>query len=42
MYFGKPADVWAAGGSLFYFIYGRPPFSGSKAADLKKKVQNDE
>jgi len=42
VFHGKPADIWAAGGTLYYFLYGRPPFYGLSAEELKRKVINDE
>jgi [calcium/calmodulin-dependent protein kinase] kinase len=39
---GKPADIWAIGGTLFYFLYGKPPFNAKTAEDLKNKILNDE
>ena len=39
---GKPTDIWAAGGTLFYFLVGRPPFHGNDAEELKRKVQDEE
>jgi len=41
-YHGKPADIWAVGGTLYYFIYKKPPFFGLNQEDLKKKIENDE
>ena len=35
---GKPADIWAAGGTLFYLLVGRPPFRGLAIEDLKRRV----
>ena len=39
---GKPTDIWAAGGTLYYFLVGRPPFHGNDAEELKKKIQDEE
>lgn len=40
---GKPADIWAAGGTLYYFLFGKPPFqSFNGAEDLKNKILEDE
>eukprot|EP00330_Aristerostoma_sp_ATCC50986_P002572 CAMPEP_0114599644 /NCGR_PEP_ID=MMETSP0125-20121206/22172_1 /TAXON_ID=485358 ORGANISM="Aristerostoma sp., Strain ATCC 50986" /NCGR_SAMPLE_ID=MMETSP0125 /ASSEMBLY_ACC=CAM_ASM_000245 /LENGTH=271 /DNA_ID=CAMNT_0001806897 /DNA_START=324 /DNA_END=1140 /DNA_ORIENTATION=- len=37
-YHGKQA----VGGTLYYFIYKKPPFFGLNQEDLKKKIENDE
>ena len=39
---GKPTDIWAAGGTLFYFLVGKPPFDAKDAEELKNKIQDDE
>jgi len=39
---GKPADIWAAGGTLYYFMFGRPPFQGLTADDVKRKILEKE
>lgn len=36
---GKPTDVWAAGGTLYYFLVGKPPFQGM---DLQRKIKEEE
>ena len=39
---GKPADIWAAGGTLYYFLVGKPPFNGKDATELKEKINEEE
>jgi serine/threonine protein kinase len=39
---GKPTDIWAAGGTLYYFLVGRPPFMGVTAEDLKMRICQEE
>jgi len=39
---GKPADIWAAGGTLYYFMFGRPPFQGFTADEVKHKILEKE
>lgn len=41
-YRGKPADIWAAGATLFYFLTGKPPFFATVQSDLMQKVLNEE
>ena len=31
---GKPTDIWAAGETLFFLIYGKLPFKASKLEEL--------
>ena len=38
---GKPADVWAAGATLYYFLTAKPPFEASNPQELKQKVMNE-
>jgi Protein kinase domain. len=37
-YHGKPADIWAAGATLYYFIVGRPPFYTFSHQELRMKI----
>jgi len=39
---GKPADIWAAGGTLYYFLTGRAPFLGVGVDDLKARIYDEE
>ncbi len=39
---GRPTDIWAAGGTLYYFLVRKPPFSGRSAEELKKNIQEEE
>jgi len=39
---GKPADIWAAGGTLYFFLVGKPPFNGKDAAELKERINEEE
>lgn len=39
---GMLNDIWACGGTLYYFFYGKPPFMAANADDLKRKVQTEE
>ena len=39
---GKPGDIWAAGCTLYYFMFGRPPFQGLSADDVKRKILDQE
>lgn len=35
---GKPADIWAGGVTLFYFLTARLPFLAANALALKEKI----
>eukprot|EP01116_Phalansterium_solitarium_P005884 TRINITY_DN180_c1_g1_i2.p1 TRINITY_DN180_c1_g1~~TRINITY_DN180_c1_g1_i2.p1 ORF type:complete len:475 (+),score=119.70 TRINITY_DN180_c1_g1_i2:235-1659(+) len=37
---GKPLDVWAAGITLFYFMYGHPPFQATNLFELVEAIKN--
>ncbi len=39
---GKLADIWACGGTLYYFLYGKPPFVGTTAEELKRKIKTEQ
>jgi len=39
---GKPTDIWAAGGTLYYFLVGKPPFNGSNGDELKRQILEEE
>ena len=39
---GKPADIWAAGATLFFFLTGKPPFMAATHSDLMQKVMHEE
>mmetsp|Transcript_3267 Transcript_3267/g.2822 ORF Transcript_3267/g.2822 Transcript_3267/m.2822 type:complete len:211 (-) Transcript_3267:238-870(-) len=41
-YRGKPADIWAAGATLYYFFYGKAPFRSTRAEELKRKIMEEE
>mgnify|MGYP001170232470 FL=1 len=41
-YKGKPADIWAAGATLYYFLTCRPPFEAHNPSELKQRVINEE
>eukprot|EP01116_Phalansterium_solitarium_P011214 TRINITY_DN2682_c0_g1_i1.p1 TRINITY_DN2682_c0_g1~~TRINITY_DN2682_c0_g1_i1.p1 ORF type:complete len:1512 (-),score=430.95 TRINITY_DN2682_c0_g1_i1:308-4843(-) len=36
----KPLDVWAAGITLYYFVYGFPPFQGGNLFELVDSIKN--
>jgi serine/threonine protein kinase len=40
-YLGPPIDVWAAGVSLYCFMFGRVPFAATSVKELADKVQNE-
>ncbi len=39
---GQPADIWAAGGTLYYFLTGKHPFHGLTVDDVKRKILEEE
>ncbi|PRP87322.1 calcium/calmodulin-dependent protein kinase kinase 2 beta isoform 3 [Planoprotostelium fungivorum] len=39
---GKPLDIWAAGVSLYCFVFGRVPFRGKNYLDLTARVHREE
>jgi len=39
---GEPVDIWAAGATLYYFLYGKPPFTAANQIQLKQIILNEE
>ena len=39
---GQPLDIWAAGATLYCFLYGKPPFVSRKSNELKEQILNNE
>jgi len=39
---GKPADIWAAGVTLYYFLYGKVPFPPKIGQDIKDIILTKE
>jgi len=39
---GKPLDIWAAGATLYYFLYGYAPFSTINPMELRRKILEEE
>jgi len=41
-YKGQAVDIWAAGVTLYCFIYGRPPWSSKFITELHEKIQTED
>jgi [calcium/calmodulin-dependent protein kinase] kinase len=41
-YQGRPLDIWAAGITLYFFIFRHLPFTGKNYLDLAKSIQNND
>ena len=39
---GEPVDIWAAGATLYYMLYGKPPFQATNQIQMKQKILNEE
>lgn len=40
-FYGKPLDIWAAGVTLYMFVYGYPPFIAKTIPELYAKILGD-
>eukprot|EP00741_Cyanophora_paradoxa_P001419 tig00000489_g1372.t1 len=40
-YHGKPVDIWAAGVTLYYFVFGQVPYLAPTIMGIYEKIQND-